>query len=70
MKIIERIHDIATGEIVDIEREETAEEKAEREAFEAKRSAEMAELAAKEDAKKALLEKLGITEDEAKLILP
>lgn len=36
MKIIERIHNIQTGEIVDIERDETAEEKAEREAAEAK----------------------------------
>jgi hypothetical protein len=61
------IHNIETGEI--IEREMTAEEL---EALEARKiawEAEQKALSAKEAARAALLEKLGITEDEAKLLL-
>jgi hypothetical protein len=62
-----KIHNATTGEV--IEREMTPEELAQ---FEADQIAIAAELAAKEQAaqtKAALLEKLGITEDEAKLLL-
>jgi hypothetical protein len=61
----------ATGEVV--ERPLTAEELAQREAdaaaFAAKKAEEDAQAAADAEAKAALLTKLGITEDEAKLLL-
>lgn len=69
MKIIERIHNIKTGEITDIERDETAKEKADREALEAHNVKLAAEQAAKGQQRAALLERLGITEEEAKLLL-
>jgi hypothetical protein len=62
-----RIHNIETDEIID--REMTDAEFAE---FEAKLAKEQAEAQAKADeqaAKSALLEKLGITEEEARLLL-
>ena len=61
----------ATGEVV--ERPLTAEELAQREAdtqaAEARKTEEAAKAAADAEAKAALLTKLGITEDEAKLLL-
>ena len=61
------IHNVETGEI--IEREMTAEElaslQAEAEAFQAEKEAE----ATKAIEKAALLQRLGINEDEAKLLL-
>jgi cell division protein FtsB len=69
MKIIERIHNIKTGETVDIERDETAKEKADREALEAHNAKLEAKQAAKAKQRQALLAKLGITEDEAQLLL-
>lgn len=69
MKIIERIHNVKTGEITDIERDETAKEKADREALEANNAKLAAEQAVKAEQRAALLDKLGITEDEAKLLL-
>lgn len=69
MKIIERTHNLQTGEITDVERDETAQEKAEREAFEAKNAELAAEQAAKAEQRLALLERLGLTEEEAKLLL-
>jgi hypothetical protein len=69
MKIIERTFDSITGETTDFERDYTPEELAEFEKTQAeiaKRLAKQQEAAA---AKAALLEKLGITEDEAKLLL-
>jgi hypothetical protein len=61
----------ATGEVV--ERPLTAEELAQREAdtqaAEARKAEEAAKAAADAEAKAALLTKLGITEDEAKLLL-
>jgi hypothetical protein len=61
----------ATGEVV--ERPLTAEELAQREAdaqaAEARKAEEDAKAAADAEAKAALLTKLGITEDEAKLLL-
>ena len=60
-------HDIETNQV--IEREMNAEELAQYEADKAAFEAEKIALAAKEAARKALLEKLGITADEASLLL-
>ena len=69
MKIIEKEFNPLTGEETITERDETATEKANRLA-KAKLFAErQAEAKAKAIAKTALLERLGITEDEAKLLL-
>jgi hypothetical protein len=62
-----RIHNVETGEIVD--REMTAIEFAQYEAEQADRQAKEAEQAEKDQAKAALLERLGITADEAALLL-
>ena len=69
MKIIERTFNAETGETVDIERDETAKEKAKREAYELEVATEKTEAEAKATAKAALLERLGITQDEANLLL-
>jgi len=66
-KSIIRIHNVETGEI--IEREMTAEEIAQQEIDEANYKARQAEITAKAQAKAELLERLGITADEAKLLL-
>jgi hypothetical protein len=69
MKIIERIHNVETGEIVDIEREETKEETKARLDMD-KAAAEAAAIAAqKATDRAALLAQLGITEEQAKLLL-
>jgi hypothetical protein len=62
-----RIHNTETDEIID--REMTAAEFKEYEAHCAKVEAEKAEAKAKVDARAELLARLGITEDEAKLLL-
>jgi len=62
-----KIHNVETGEI--IEREMNAEELAQLEADKAKAEAEASAKAVAATAKAALLEKLGITEEEAKLLL-
>jgi hypothetical protein len=69
MKIIERTHNVETGEIIDIERDETKEEtKARLDAEKASKA--FAEARAEQEAKKAaLLARLGLTEDELKTIL-
>jgi hypothetical protein len=69
MKIIERTFNAETGETVDIERDETATEKKAREAFVLKQAELEAEADAKEIAKAAILDRLGLTADEAKLLL-
>lgn len=69
MKIIERIVDLETGETTDIEREMTAEEFSEYQKRQAEREAAAAEAADREAARSALLDKLGITADEVKLLL-
>lgn len=61
------IHNVETGEI--IEREMNAEELAQWEADKAESAKRQAEAEAKAAQKAALLDKLGITEDEAKLLL-
>ena len=69
MKITEKIVDITTGKETITERDETPQEIAEREASQAEAAQHQAEAAAKAHEKAALLDKLGITEDEAKLLL-
>lgn len=66
-KPVIRIHNTETGEVIDREMtdEEFANHKTQLAAFEAKEADERAKATAKAD----LLEKLGITEDEAKLLL-
>ena len=61
------IHDVSTGEI--IERELTAEEIEDRAILAAQVAAEEEAKAQKAIAKAELLDRLGITEDEAKLLL-
>ncbi len=62
-----RIHNIETDEVID--REMTDTEFAQYEADEAKHKERQAESEAKAAQKAALLERLGITEDEARLLL-
>jgi hypothetical protein len=61
------IHNADTGEV--IEREMTDAELAQHEADLAAAAARKADLVAKENAKAALLDRLGMTADEAKLLL-
>ncbi len=69
MKIIEKEFNALTGETTVTERDETAQEQAEREATEAKFTTQQAEAEAKAAAKAELLAQLGITEEQAKLLL-
>jgi len=62
-----RIHDLATNEVID--REMNDAEFAQYEAEQADKATQKAEAETKASEKAALLEKLGITEDEAKLLL-
>jgi nucleoside phosphorylase len=65
MKITE--HNVTTGEIID--RDMTKEELAQLKKDEAFREKQIAEMEAAAVAKAALLERLGITEEEAQLLL-
>jgi len=65
MKIIE--HNVETGEV--IERDMTKEEAAQYKKDQAERTAQIAEIEAKATAKAALLDRLGITAEEATLLL-
>jgi hypothetical protein len=69
MKITEKEFNVITGEETITERDETAAEKKAREAFIAKQAAELAEAQARATAKADLLAKLGITAEEAALLL-
>jgi hypothetical protein len=69
MKITKKEFNVQTGEETVTERDETAQEVAEREAFIAKQAELTAEAEAKATAKAALLTQLGITEEQAKLLL-
>ena len=69
MKIIERTFNAETGEIVDIERNETTVEKKIREQQEAEFAAEIAAAEAKAAEKQAILDRIGLTADELKTIL-
>ena len=69
MKKIEKEFDLITGKETFTERDETAQEKAKREAWELEVAAAQVEAEAKATAKAALLTQLGITEEQAKLLL-
>ena len=69
MKIIERTHNIETGEIIDIERDETAVEKKERETRAKEIAALQAEAEAKATARQAIADRLGLTADELAVLL-
>ena len=62
-----RIHDLATNEVID--REMNDAEFAEYEADQAKQAAKQAEAESKAVQRQAILDRLGLTADEAKLIL-
>jgi FMN-dependent NADH-azoreductase len=62
-----KIHNIETGEV--IEREMNAEELAQLEADKAEAAQKQAEAEARATQKAALLDRLGITEEEAQLLL-
>jgi cyanate lyase len=64
MKIKEKIVNVKTGEETTFEREMTPEEIAQMEEAEAMAAAEIAEAQAKEAARQAVLDKLGLTADE------
>jgi hypothetical protein len=69
MKIIEKIFNVETGEETIIERDETSQEEASR----LQRIAELqiikSEAEAKEAQRQAILDRLGITSEEAKILL-
>ena len=69
MKITVKDFNCKTGEETIIEREETAQEKTEREAFIAKLAAEQAAAKTKAAQRQAILDRLGLTADEARLLL-
>lgn len=69
MKIIERTHNAETGEIIDVERDETASEKKERETFQTESAKTQAEAQAKATARQAIADRLGLTADELKVLL-
>lgn len=66
---IEKIYDVQTGEETIVERPFTKDELAAIEAEKKAAEKRQAELEAKASARAAILEKLGLTEDEAKLLL-
>jgi hypothetical protein len=69
MKITEKDFNIQTGKETITERDETAQEIAEREAQEAKLATRQAEAEVKAAARQAVLARLGLTEEEAQLII-
>ena len=69
MKRIEKEFNAITGQETITERDETAQEITEREAFQTEIAIKEAEAEAKATAKAALLAQLGITEEQARLLL-
>jgi hypothetical protein len=69
MKITEKIFNIETGEETFVEREETDDEKNQRLAYEQQIKEEAAIAEERALARQALLDKLGITAEEARLLL-
>lgn len=69
MKITIKSFNVETGEETIFEREETADEKASRLAHEKAYKELHAELQSKEIQRQAILDRLGLTADEAKLLL-
>jgi hypothetical protein len=69
MKITEKTFNVETGEETIIEREETLQEKSERVAHEKAFKEYKADLELKTAQRQAILDKLGLTADEARLLL-
>ena len=69
MKIIEKEFNVITGEETITERDETAEEQVKREAFEAEQLVRQAEAEAKATARQVILDRLGLSAEEAQLLL-
>lgn len=69
MKRIEKIVDIKSGEETFIEREETVDEAKERKDFELRSVQIDADEKAKDAARQVILDKLGLTPEEASLLL-
>jgi hypothetical protein len=69
MKITEKEFNVLTGETIVTERDETAQERTEREIFQAEQTARQAEAATKAAQRQAVLNRLGITEEEARILL-
>ena len=69
MKITEKEFNVITGETTFTERDETAQEQAAREAREAEFAAAQAEAEAREAQRQVILDRLGLTSDEARLLL-
>jgi hypothetical protein len=69
MKIIQKEFNIQTGEETITERDETAAEKKAREKAEANYAAEQAAIEAKDAARQAIAQRLGLTADELQLLL-
>ena len=69
MKIKEKTFDLTTGEETITEREETVAEKKAREKLQKDLLAEKAEAEAKAAQRQAILDRLGLTADELKLLL-
>jgi len=67
--IIEKIHNAQTGQIEIIEREETSEEKLERENAQKAKTEALKRQEEKIAARALILERLGITEEEAQILL-
>ena len=69
IKITEKEYNALTGETTITERDETAQEVAEREAREAELATRQAEANAKAASRQAVLDRLGLTAEEAQLLL-
>jgi hypothetical protein len=69
MKITEKEFNVITGEETITERDETAQEQAVREAFEAEQITKQAEAEVKATARQVILDRLGLTAEEAQLLL-
>lgn len=69
MKIIEKEFNVITGQEIFTEREETVEEKAHREVSETEQAIKAAEAQVKAAQRKEILDRLGLTEEEARLLL-
>lgn len=69
MKIIEKIYDVSTSEETISERNETPQEEAKRLEIKAKIAQEQAEAETRAIARQAILDRLGLTEEEARVLL-
>jgi hypothetical protein len=69
MKITEKEFNALTGETTVTERDETPQEQAQREVAEAEFAARKAEADARTAQRQAVLNRLGITEEEARILL-